>query len=107
MITGKRLRIYYMAQVGIEPPTFIFFVNYPNLMTDSYKKYLYNQFREVYAFTGCPLRMFLKGRKRVNKEERNPSYQPQHSASPEEEEEYEEEMGEEFDDEFLDEPTSS
>lgn len=64
MIMGKRLRIYYMAQVDIQPPKFILFVNYPNLMIESYKKYLYNQFRETYAFTGVPIRMFLKGKEK-------------------------------------------
>lgn len=64
MITGKRLRIYYMAQVDIEPPKFVLFVNYPKLMVDSYKKYLYNQFREVYPFPGVPIEMHLKARKR-------------------------------------------
>jgi GTPase len=64
MIMGKRLRIYYMAQVGIQPPKFILFVNYPNLMTDTYKKYLYNQFRETYHFTGMPILMFLKGKEK-------------------------------------------
>ncbi len=62
MITGKRLRIYYMAQVAVQPPKFIFFVNYPHLMTDTYKKYLYNQFREAYGFTGVPLIFHLKGK---------------------------------------------
>lgn len=70
MIQGKRLRIYYMAQVGIQPPTFVLFVNYPNLMTDSYKKYIYNQFRESYAFTGLPLRIYLRGKSK--KEENQP-----------------------------------
>jgi len=70
MIQGKRLRIYYMAQVGIEPPTFVLFVNYPNLMTDAYKKYIYNQFREAYSFTGLPLQIYLKGKKRKEQEER-------------------------------------
>lgn len=64
MITGKRLRIYYMAQVSIQPPKFILFVNYPNLMTESYKKYLYNQFRETYQFTGVPLLFHLKGKEK-------------------------------------------
>ncbi|MFI0434838.1 MAG: ribosome biogenesis GTPase Der [Parachlamydiaceae bacterium] len=64
MIMGKRLRIYYMAQVDIQPPKFVLFVNYPNLMIESYKKYLYNQFREVYQFTGVPIRMFLKGKEK-------------------------------------------
>lgn len=68
MITGKRLRIFYMAQVEVQPPKFILFVNYPNLMTDSYKKYLYNQFREVYHFTGIPIQLHLKARERRSRE---------------------------------------
>ncbi len=70
MVMGKRLRIYYMAQVAIQPPKFILFVNYPNLMTDGYKKYLYNQFREVYGFTGVPIELHLKGKKKA-KEDRH------------------------------------
>jgi GTP-binding protein len=62
MIMGKRLRIYYMAQVDVQPPKFILFVNYPHLMTETYKKYLYNQFREMYAFTGVPINIYLKGK---------------------------------------------
>lgn len=64
MITGKRLRIYYMAQVDVQPPTFVLFVNYPNLMTDTYKKYLYNQFRETYGFSGIPINLYLKGKEK-------------------------------------------
>lgn len=70
MIGGKRLRIYYMAQVQEQPPKFILFVNYPNLMTESYKKYLYNQFRETYGFVGVPILMHLKGKPKATKEER-------------------------------------
>ena len=62
MIQGKRLRIYYMAQVDIQPPRFVLFVNQPRLMADSYKKYLYNQFRDTYRFSGVPLEMYLKGK---------------------------------------------
>lgn len=62
MITGKRLRIYYMAQVAISPPKFILFVNAPHLMAETYRKYLYNQFREAYGFTGSPLLIHLKGK---------------------------------------------
>lgn len=69
MLMGKRLRIYYMAQVAIQPPKFILFVNNPALMTESYKKYLYNQFREEYGFTGVPLLIHLKG-KQKQKDER-------------------------------------
>ena len=70
MVMGKRLRIYYMAQVAIEPPKFILFVNYPNLMTEGYRKYLYNQFREVYGFSGVPIELHLKGKKKA-KEDRH------------------------------------
>lgn len=74
MIMGKRLRIYYMAQVGVQPPKFVLFVNYPNLMTESYKKYLYNQFREVYGFSGVPLTLHLKGKKKSKTEKHAKSH---------------------------------
>ena len=64
MMKGKRLRIYYMAQVNTKPPRFILFTNYPDLMADSYKKYLYNQFRETYRFSGLPLEMHLRGKEK-------------------------------------------
>lgn len=66
MIQGKRLRIYYMAQVGINPPRFVFFVNDPKRVSESYKKYLINQFRKEYRFSGAPLFFHLRG-KRVQK----------------------------------------
>lgn len=68
MLKGKRLRIYYMAQVSVQPLKFILFVNNPGLMTESYKKYLYNQFRETYGFTGVPLSLYMKGKKRPTEE---------------------------------------
>lgn len=65
MVMGKRLRIYYMTQVETQPITFIMFVNYNNLMMESYKKYLYNRFREEYGFTGVPIVFRLKGKVRT------------------------------------------
>lgn len=62
MLTGKRLRIYYVAQVGVAPPRFVMFVNRPDLMVDSYKKYLINTFRKHFAFTGVPLEFSLRGK---------------------------------------------
>lgn len=62
LIIGKRLRIYYMTQVETDPPKFVLFVNNPTLMTESYKKYLLNNFREVYGFSGCPLVLELRGK---------------------------------------------
>ncbi|MGE5196592.1 MAG: ribosome biogenesis GTPase Der [Anaerolineae bacterium] len=75
MIQGKRLRIYYMAQVGIQPPHFILFVNKPELMTEAYRKYLINQFREVYQFSGAPLVFHLKGK--LQREESLPALSQQ------------------------------
>lgn len=68
MIGGKRLRIYYLTQVGVTPPQFVLFVNYPYLMQDSYKKYLVNQFRETFDFAGVPVNLYLKGKRRQKKE---------------------------------------
>ncbi|MBU6383572.1 MAG: ribosome biogenesis GTPase Der [Verrucomicrobia bacterium] len=62
LIIGKRLRIYYMTQVEVNPPKFVLFVNNPTLMTESYKKYLINHFRESYGFSGCPLTLELRGK---------------------------------------------
>ncbi len=62
LIIGKRLRIYYMTQVETNPPKFVLFVNNPTLMTESYKKYIINNFREVYQFSGCPLTLELRGK---------------------------------------------
>lgn len=62
MLQGKRLRIYYGAQVSIHPPRFVFFVNKPELMVDSYKKYLINAFRETYGYVGVPLFFSLRGK---------------------------------------------
>lgn len=89
MINGKRLRIYYMAQVDISPPRFVLFVNYPNLMVESYKKYLYNQFRETYHFTGVPINLFLKGKEK--REKPSPTKEERHQAVPADEEDWEDE----------------
>ena len=70
MIQGKRLKIYYMAQVERQPPTFVLFVNYPKLMLDTYKRYLVHKFRQTYKFTGNPLNFILKSRKRQEYEKR-------------------------------------
>ena len=52
----------------MQPPKFVFFVNYPNLMLESYQKYLYNKFRETYGFTGVPIRLFLKGKEKSKRD---------------------------------------
>jgi GTP-binding protein len=60
---GKRLRIYYATQVGIAPPSFIFFVNDPQLVHFSYRRYLKNQLREASDFEGAPLRLSFRKRR--------------------------------------------
>jgi GTPase len=62
LLNGKRLRIYYMTQMQSAPPKFVVFVNNPNLMVETYRKYLINQFRKVYQFTGCPILFELRGK---------------------------------------------
>lgn len=69
MMKGKRLRIYYMAQVDINPPRYVLFTNYPELMADSYKKYLYNQFRNEWRYSGVPIIMHLRGKEKNQGEE--------------------------------------
>ena len=63
MIQGKRLRVYYMTQVEVAPPRFVLFVNYKDRMTDSYQRYLENEFRRHFPFQGVPLAFHLKKRK--------------------------------------------
>ncbi len=60
---GKRLRIYYGTQVGVAPPTFVFFVNDPELVHFSYQRYLENQLRGAFGFEGSSLRMAFRTRR--------------------------------------------
>jgi len=59
---GKRLKIYYVSQPGVDPPTFVFHVNNPDLMHFSYERYLENRLREAYEFSGTPLRLLFRRR---------------------------------------------
>lgn len=57
---GRRLKIRYLTQVGVKPPTFVFFVNDPELMHFSYKRYLENQMRKHFGFEGTPIRIVIR-----------------------------------------------
>ena len=59
---GKRLKIYYTTQPSVKPPTFVFFVNDPEIMHFSYLRYLENKLREAFGFEGTPLKMAVRGR---------------------------------------------
>ena len=57
---GKQLRIYYVTQVSVKPPTFVLFVNNRELMHFSYRRYLENQFRAAFGFTGTPIHFIVR-----------------------------------------------
>lgn len=60
--TGRQLRIYYGTQVRSDPPTFMLYVNDPQLMHFTYQRFLENQLRAVFPFSGTPIRFVLKRR---------------------------------------------
>lgn len=60
---GKRLRLYYMTQVSVKPPTFVIFVNDKELMHFSYTRYIENKIREAFGFRGTPLKFIIRERK--------------------------------------------
>ena len=57
---GRRLRIYYGTQPSTNPPTFVLFVNDPDLMHFSYKRFLENTLRKSFGFEGTPIRIFVR-----------------------------------------------
>lgn len=59
---GKRLKLYYITQVAVKPPTFVIFVNDKELMHFSYTRYIENQIRETFGFKGTPLRFIIRER---------------------------------------------
>lgn len=62
--SGRRLKIYYATQQGVQPPTFVMFVNDATLMHFSYERYLEKQFRKSFGFEGTPLKFILREKKR-------------------------------------------
>ncbi|RSK27444.1 ribosome biogenesis GTPase Der [Bacillus sp. HMF5848] len=60
---GNRLKIYYCTQVAIKPPTFVIFVNDPELLHFSYKRFLENRIRDAFGFEGTPIRIIARTRK--------------------------------------------
>ncbi len=59
---GKRLRLYYITQVSVKPPTFVIFVNDKELMHFSYTRYIENQIRNAFGFKGTPLKFIIRER---------------------------------------------
>lgn len=64
---GKRLKLYYITQVSVKPPTFVIFVNDKELMHFSYTRYLENKIREAFGYRGTSLKFFIRERKDKDK----------------------------------------
>jgi len=62
-VANKRLKIFYVTQVDTKPPTFVFFVNSPNLLHFSYQRYLENQLRNSFEFNGTGIKLIFRERK--------------------------------------------
>ena len=63
---GRRLKLYYITQVSVKPPTFVIFVNDKELTHFSYTRYIENKIRESFGFRGTPLRFIIRERKESN-----------------------------------------
>lgn len=61
---GRALKVYYCSQAESEPPTFIFFVNTPELVSTGFENHVKNKIRELEDFTGTPIRTFWRGREK-------------------------------------------
>lgn len=59
---GRRLKIYYMTQASVRPPTFVVFVNRADLFHFSYQRYIENQIRQTFGLTGTPVRFVIRER---------------------------------------------
>lgn len=59
--SGRRLKFYFATQVAVTPPTFVFFVNRPELLHFGYERFLENRIRDVFPFTGTPIRLIFRG----------------------------------------------
>ncbi len=57
---GRRLKIYYMTQIGVAPPTFVIFCNDAELFHFSYQRYIENKIREVFGFNGTPIKLIIR-----------------------------------------------
>lgn len=63
-VSGRKLKIYYVSQVAVKPPVFVFFANDPELAHFSYIRYLENQIRATYGFEGTPIKLTFRARER-------------------------------------------
>jgi GTP-binding protein len=60
LVAGRRLRLRYLTQVNVRPPTFALFASKPSELPDSYRRYLVNGLREAFDLPGTPIRLMLR-----------------------------------------------
>ncbi|MCA9450088.1 MAG: hypothetical protein KC931_23400, partial [Candidatus Omnitrophica bacterium] len=77
-IRGRHPKILYMTQVGVQPPTFALFVKNRDALHFSYERYLINQMRETYGFTGTPIRLHVRESRRRDYSDRPVIDAPNH-----------------------------
>lgn len=68
---GKAIRLYYVTQVDVRPPTFVVQANHPEGVSPAYRKFLVKRLREEFAFRGTPLRLVVRARQRKKRGERD------------------------------------
>jgi GTP-binding protein len=64
LFRGKAVKMYYMTQVGLEPPTFVIFSNYSGAVKDSHLRFLEKRLREYFGFEGTPIRIHVRPKRR-------------------------------------------
>ncbi|WCJ36898.1 GTPase Der [Euphorbia peplus] len=79
---GKRGRVYYCTQAAIRPPTFVFFVNDANLFPETYHRYMEKQLRTNAGFSGTPIRLLWRSRRKMGKREVKGATKPQLNLTP-------------------------
>jgi GTP-binding protein len=62
-VSGRRLKLRYMTQAKIRPPSFIVFASRPDALADSYRRYLVNGLRDTFGIVGSPIRLWVRGGK--------------------------------------------
>ena len=61
--TGRHIKMFYLTQAAVKPPTFVFFCNQPGLISENYRRFLHNQIREMFSFEGVSIKLIFRGRK--------------------------------------------
>ncbi|XP_065866923.1 uncharacterized protein [Euphorbia lathyris] len=79
---GKRGRVFYCTQAAIRPPTFVFFVNDANLFSETYHRYMEKQLRTNAGFSGTPIRLLWRSRRKMGKREVKGATRPQLNLTP-------------------------